>query len=85
MSQKKSPKLGRNSQVGARSGGSVEGSHVEVKEEIRRLASQKNTSHLESLGDSLLPETKPASLPLKMYGWNTIVSFWGPACFQGLC
>ena len=24
-----------------------------------------------------------ASLPLKMDGWNTIVSFWGPAYFQG--
>ena len=24
-----------------------------------------------------------ASLPLKMDGWTTIVSFWGPACLQG--
>ena len=47
---KKKQKLGPNFRVGARSGGSVEGSHVEVKEEIRRLASQKTTSHLESLG-----------------------------------
>ena len=29
-----------------------------------------------------LPETN--SSPLKMDGWNTIVSFWGPAYFQGL-
>ena len=30
---------------------------------------------------STLPETN--SLHLKMDGWNTIVSFWGPAYFQG--
>ncbi len=31
-----------------------------------------------------LPETDEFS-PLKMDGWNTIVSFRGPAYFQGLC
>ena len=31
--------------------------------------------------DSTLPETNNS--PLKMDGWNTIVSFWGPAYFQG--
>ena len=29
-----------------------------------------------------LPETN--SSPLKMDGWNTIISYWGPAYFQGL-
>ena len=28
-----------------------------------------------------LPETN--SSPLKMDGWNTILSYWGPAYFQG--
>ena len=33
---------------------------------------------------SRLPSLKPTtSLPPKMDGWNTIVSFWGPAYFQG--
>ena len=31
--------------------------------------------------NATLPETN--SSPLKMDGWNTIVSFWGPAYFQG--
>ena len=30
-----------------------------------------------------IPETN--SSHLKMDGWNTIVSYWGPAYFQGLC
>ena len=34
------------------------------------------------LDQGTLPETN--SSPLKMDGWNTIVSYWGPAHFQGL-
>ena len=30
-----------------------------------------------------LPSRKLTFSPLKMDGWNRIVSFWGPACFQG--
>ena len=30
-----------------------------------------------------LPETKPASLPLKINGWKMIAFVWGPAYFQG--
>ena len=33
------------------------------------------------LSDCTLPETN--SSPLRMDGWNTFVSFWGPAYFQG--
>ncbi len=32
-------------------------------------------------GIIILPETN--SSPLKMDGWNTILSYWGPAYFQG--
>ncbi len=32
----------------------------------------------------LLPSLKlTASLPLKMDGWNTILSYWGPGLFSG--
>ena len=49
--------------------GSVEGSHVEVSQRrYKEIGLTKNTSHLESLGDTL-PETN--SSPLKMDGWNT--------------
>ena len=36
----------------------------------------------ESVQDALLPSLK-LTWHLKMDGWNTIVSFWGPAYFQG--
>ena len=31
-----------------------------------------------------LEDTLPNSSHLKSDGWNTILSFWGPAYFQGL-
>ena len=40
---------------------------------------------LEISKEDTLPETKPASLPLKIDGWKTILSFWVSAYFQGLC
>ena len=36
-----------------------------------------------NVGKYTLPETN--SSHMKMDGWNTIVSFWGPASFGGFC
>ena len=38
---------------------------------------------MDGMGNSKgVPSLKTNSLHLKMDGWNTIVSFWGPAYFQ---
>ena len=46
-----------------------------------RLPSSDMLEQLGLFGILTLPETN--SLHLKMDGWNTIISFWGPAYFQG--
>ena len=45
----------------------------------------EDASFREGICGEILPSLKlTASLPLKMDGWNTILSYWVEAYFQGL-
>ena len=51
---------------------------------LQRLHALKFKVAPEKKGGSILTLPETNSSHLKMDGWNTIVSFWGPAYFQGL-
>ncbi len=53
---------------------------------VARIPLKVGKKHEMNTWDDAIPSLKlTASLHLNMDGWNTIVSFWGPAYFQGLC